>query len=269
MELVQICDDEWVFHDATIDSEVEEQFDEALEAHEHGDLMTANRIARNVVSSCPNHIDALHHLSLWAHESGDGIAAYAFCQAAVGIGLHAIPPDFSWNRSRLLWLELRNRPFLRAYDNLALHRIDQKDWTEAIAILTRLLAVNPNDNQGCRYVLPYCCFETGDLPFVINHCHQNRHDSSPFIQYSHALAHVLANQMPEARAAMEHAVRTSPLVAKELIANDHPEPERVLPGTYTVGGNTEAWDYWNQSGKFWDRSETAMTLLKEIVNATG
>ena len=36
----------------------------------------------------------------------------------------------------------------------------------------------------------------------------------------------------------QRAVLALPLVAKELLANSHPEPERTAPGTYTIGGRT-------------------------------
>ena len=78
-------------------------------------------------------------------------------------GLHAIPPDFHWDRSRLSWGHIENRPFMRAYHNLAIHRLEQQAWEAAIEILSRLLAVNPNDNQGACYELTSCWFETGKI----------------------------------------------------------------------------------------------------------
>ena len=162
MELIEQFDNEWVFQDPTITPAIDDEFEEALEASRRGDHRAAERIARAIASRCPNHIDAHHHLAMWIEKRGDMVTAYAFCQAAVSIGLHAIPPDFDWDRSRMEWGHLENRPFMRAYHNLALHRMRQKDWEAAIGVLSRLLAVNPNDNQGVRYELPQCWFETGD-----------------------------------------------------------------------------------------------------------
>ena len=69
---------------------------------------------------------------MWIEKRGDMVTAYAFCQAAVSIGLHAIPPDFHWDRSRMEWGHLENRPFMRAYHNLAIHRTKQKAWEARI-----------------------------------------------------------------------------------------------------------------------------------------
>ena len=109
MQLTKHDDNEWVFGDPAISYDIEEQFDAALEADDQGDSETAERMVRDVVRKCPNHIDALHHLSLWLGERGDTLGAYVYCQAAVAIGLHAIPRDFDWGRSRLPWGCLENR----------------------------------------------------------------------------------------------------------------------------------------------------------------
>ena len=188
MELIEQFENEWVFHDPTI-TEIDEDFYDALEVAGGGDLRAAERMARDIVHRCPNHIDALHHLALWMGERGDTVSAYAFCQAAVSIGLHAIPPDFHWNRSRMEWGHLENGPFMRAYHALAIQRMEQLAWEAAILILSRLLAVNPNDNLGVRYELPACWLETDDTAAVIEHCRHHEDDASPFMVYSHVLAH--------------------------------------------------------------------------------
>ena len=266
MELIRQESNEWVFEDSTISHEVDEEFDAALEAADQGDLRVAERLARLVLRKCPDHIDALHHLALWLGERGDTLAAYVHCQAAVAIGLQAIPPDFNWKRSRLRWGYLENRPFMRAYQALALHRMDQRAWDDAILILGRLLAVNPNDNQGVRYELPKCWFETGDVDAVVEHCRAHRNDASPFIRYTNALALTMADRIPEGREALASAIRSSPLVARELLAKRHPEPDDGFAGSYVVGGPSEAWVYWDAYGTYWRRSKDAMKLLRELAS---
>ena len=84
--------------------------------------------------------------------------------------------------------------------------------------------------------------------------------------YPNALAHVLADDTPAAQSALKRAILAQPLVAKELLADRHPEPRRSHPGTYTMGGRSEAWDYWKLSGEYWRRSDTAMALLRRILD---
>lgn len=263
MELVQVHDNEWAFHDPTITNEVEDKFNDALEAYDRGSDGEAEEMVRDVLAECPNHIDALHHLGVFLGECDEDLDSYAYCQAAVSVGLQAIPSNFRWDGDRISWLELDNRPFLRAYHTLAVHRMHQGAWHDAIVILQRLLAVNPNDNQGARHFLPKCWFEVNDVAAVVDHCQRYRNDSMPEILYSHALALVLARKKKEAQAVLQDCVQRLPLVAEELLSRAHPEPAREHPGLVKFGGPVQAWLYWKEYGRYWRKSRSAKALLRE------
>ena len=264
MKLIEIEKNEWVFWEPSLTAEVDEQFDRALDIYDAGDYETAKALLRTIAMQCPNHIDAMHHLSVWYGEEGKELECYTFCQAAVSIGLHAIPKRFRWDRGKIRWLELRNRPFMRAYNNLGLWRLDQERWDDAIEILGRLLRVNPNDNQGTRYLLPKCWFEKDEISAILGHCRKYRNDIGPEILYSNVLALVLDGQEEEAKTALEDCVMELPLVAKELLKQRHPEPKGRYPGHITVGGRDQAWVYWKEYGKYWRNSKSAMTLLRQV-----
>ena len=156
---------------------------------------------------------------------------------------------------------------MRAYHTLAIHRMEQGAWQDAIVILKRLLTVNPNDNQGARHLLTQCWFEVGDEEAVIDLCERYAGDVMPEILYSKALALAIAKRVPEARTALEACLDRLPLVAKELLSRKHPEPHRTHPGTITLGGADQAWEYWNEYGRYWRKSRSAMALLREAAEA--
>lgn len=264
MELVQVHANEWAFQDPALTNEVEDNFNDAIEMYDSGSFAEAEEMVRAVVEECPNHIDALHHLGLFLGEREEVADSYAYCQAAVSVGLQAIPDTFRWDSDRISWLELDNRPFLRAYHALAIHRMEQGAWHEAIVILKRLLAVNPNDNQGARHLLPKCWFEVRDTPAIIDHCQRYQGDSMPEILYSHALALAIAKKTKEARKVLQECVERLPLVAEELLNRQHPEPVREYPGSITLGGEDQAWVYWKEYGRYWRKSKPAETLLREV-----
>ena len=263
MELIEVGQDEWHFSDSSLTSEIMDEFHDALNLREEGRDHEAESVISSVLTACPNHIDALHHLGLWLAEEGDALQSYALCLAAVGAGLHAVPPRFSWATSKLPWPDLDNRPFLRAYHCLGIWRMDQRLWDQAIEIFSRLLRVNPNDNQGARYLLPQCWFEKGDSAAVIELCRKFPEDPGPDLRYSNALALVLSGQEAKARESLAQCVQRRPLVAEELLRSSHPEPDRKHPGMITLGGADEAWEYWRNWGPYWERSEKAMDLLRE------
>lgn len=266
MKLVEMEKNNWSFEeDSTFTSEILERFDQALDIWAKGHDEEAEKMLHAVVAACPNHIDALHHLSLLYSGQGREVEAYIYCQAAVGIGLHALPQKFSWKTARMEWGWLENRPFMRAYHNLGMWNLDNARYDEAIGIFKRFLSVNPNDNQGVRYLLPHCWFEKNELSKIVTHCRKYREDVAPEILYSEALALALLGRNEEARTALENGVAKLPLVGRELLKKRHPRPKSVLEGYISHGGADQAYYYWKSFGNYWSESESALGLLRQVV----
>ena len=266
MKLVEMEKNNWGFEeDSTFTSEIFERFDQALDTWEKGHDEVAEKMLCAVVAECPHHIDALHHLSLIYREQGRETEAYICCQAAVGIGLHALPQKFSWKTARMEWLWLENRPFLRAYHSLGVWNLGNARYDEAIGIFRRLLSVNPNDNQGVRYLLPHCWFEKNEPSKIVTHCRKYRKDIAPEILYSEALALARLGRSEEALKALENCVAELPLVGRELLKKRHPRPKSKIEGYISHGGADQAYYYWKAFGKYWSESESALELLRQVV----
>lgn len=266
MKLEEIERNSWIFRNTTITDDIDEKFSQAMDTCEAGDLEHAEILLLTILAECPNHIDTIHNLSLIYDEQGREIEAYVFCQAAVSVGLQAIPGQFEWSNSKLEWAWLENRPFMRAYDNLGLWHLNNCRYDDAIEIFERLLSVNPNDNQGIRYLLPICWFEKGELSKIVVHCRRYADDIAPEILYSEALALAGIGRDRDARTALRNCVTKLPLIAKELLKKKHPSPKSRSPGGYvTSRGADEAYAYWKCFGKYWQESESAMELLNQVV----
>ena len=265
MKLVEIERNDWIFRDPTITYEIDDKLDQALDIWEAGHDESAEKMLRAVVEACPNHIDALHHLSLIYNEQGRKLEAYVFCQAAVSIGLQAIPRKFKWDNARVTWGMLENRPFMRAYHNLGLWHFHSGRYDDAIEIFQRLLSVNPGDNQGVRYLLPICWFKKNELSAILDLCSQYPNDIGPEILYSRALALARLGRDKDARTVLENCVVELPLVGKEILKKRHPRPKSYTEGYITLGGPDQAYVYWRDFGKYWSASESAMNLLRQAM----
>ena len=266
MKLVEMEKNNWGFEeDSTFTREIFERFDQALDIWETGHDEEAENMLRAVVEECPNHIDALHYLSLLYGGQGREVEAYIYCQAAVGIGLHALPKKFRWETARMEWGWWENRPFMRAYRNLGMWNLDNARYDEAIEIFERLLSVNPNDNQGVRYLLPKCWFEKNELPRILTHCRKYADDVCPEILYSEALALARLGRSEEALEALEACVAKLPLVGRELLKKRHPRPKSKMEGYITHGGPDQAYQYWQLFGQYWSESESALELLRQVM----
>jgi tetratricopeptide (TPR) repeat protein len=64
--------------------------------------------------------------------------------------------------AKVPWGITENRPYLRALRNLALVLAEQKKWDEALAIHKRMMKLNPNDNQGVRWLIGLEHLRVGD-----------------------------------------------------------------------------------------------------------
>lgn len=264
MKLEQVDKDAWVFQDDVVPDELGDEFETALRAWQEGKIAITEKTLLDVVARCPDYIDALHHLALLYQQTGRDTAAFAYWQAAVGVGLRAFPDAFSWSHSQLEWGFLQNRPFLRAYHSLGLWFREHGQYADAIDVFSRLLTVSPNDNLGTRYILPECWFGAGEPAKVIAHCQIHGEDSGPDIQYSHGLALVTCGKVESAKQVLEAAVSRLPLVAKELLKKSHRRPAGYRDGYISWGGADQAYDYWQRMGKYWQKSEKAMHLLKVV-----
>lgn len=263
MKLKETEKQHWLFPDEHITEELYDALDEALGNLERQKIPLVEKQLLAIIKKCPDHIDALHHLSLIYGETGRDVESYIYAQAAVGVGFQAFPSTFSWSKSRLEWGFTSNRPFLRAYHNLGLWFFNHKQYDGAIEIFGRLLAVSPNDNLGVRYILPECWFAQDKPELVLAHCKTWSEDCSPEIQYTYCLALVACDQVDAAKKLLTGAIGQFPLVAKELLKTAHRRPKSSFPGTITLGGADQAYDYWHQYGKYWSSSVLAMNLLKE------
>ena len=61
---------------------------------------------------------------------------------------------------------------------------------------------------------------------------------------------------------LKKAIRKSPKVARELLKKRHTPPKTLFPDRYTVGGEDEAYYYWERNGILWDDPEMKEWLIQ-------
>jgi tetratricopeptide (TPR) repeat protein len=133
-------------------------FEEGMEHWWAGHRREALSYFRRAVKIDPLHADAHNHLGIASLDARKLKDAEQHFRAAVDGGGRRVERD-----GRLVpWPILENRPYLRALGNLALALAEQRKWAEALAIHQRMLELNPNDNQGVRYLIGVEHLQVGD-----------------------------------------------------------------------------------------------------------
>ena len=127
----------------------------------------------------------------------------------------------------------------------------------------RLLAVNPNDNQGCRMLLMDSLIQSKEWKKALAHAARHK-DDGVWLAYGRALAHAGFGQRGETLSCLEAgtqaAIRTGALVSGRVDLLRYIEDNRI-------GGDANHEAYWEANRKAWARPEAqlARELLTEHV----
>jgi tetratricopeptide (TPR) repeat protein len=135
-----------------------EDFEDALDTFRSGRHEIAARLLREFLKKFPYHIDSYHHLGIIETDLGHRGRALKYFEMGYRIGLRSFPEKFA---GRLPWIHLKNRPFLRAAHGYGLALERERRHLEAVDVYEQILALNPADNQGIRYLLPSLYLEAG------------------------------------------------------------------------------------------------------------
>ena len=129
-----------------------EELDDLLERRDAGKLSEARFVGalEDLVARNPWFIDGHAHLGYALYHRGKFELALECCERGFSLGTELLPADF---REFIEWGYLDNRPFLRAAHGVVLCNLRLGRAQEAIAIMEKMLAWNPGDNQGIRYII--------------------------------------------------------------------------------------------------------------------
>ncbi|HEX5181875.1 MAG TPA: DUF6429 family protein [Allosphingosinicella sp.] len=122
----------------------------AFDAMEAEDRATRIALARKALAVSPLCSDG--HLIL-ALEEEDPEQALALCRRAVEAGAEALGKAVFEEDAGHFWGLIETRPYMRARCQLAMLLWDAGEQDEAIGHYRDMLRLNPNDNQGIRYLL--------------------------------------------------------------------------------------------------------------------
>jgi hypothetical protein len=124
-----------------------------------------------------------------------------------------------------------------------------------------MLRLNPNDNQGIRYLLMDCLLIPGRDDEAAELIKRYKEDGSAAWSWSRALLAFRRNgDSPESRGALSEAMTDNPHVAP-LLLGDKKMP-RQLPAYIGMGDKNEAVAYVHGAAEAWAATPDALVWLK-------
>lgn len=197
-------------------------------------------LARRALEISPDCADA--YVLLAEESTRSARKAKDLFEQGVQAAKRALGPEVFEEGAGHFWDIIETRPYMRARSGLA-----QTLWVlgkrqEAIEHFTDLLRLNPNDNQGLRYLLASCLFDAGMDDALEKLLDQYKEDASATWLYTRAIW-LFRREGPsrKANAALRKALKANPHVPLYLLGQK--EPPAFLPPYISFGDESEAVDY--------------------------
>ncbi len=258
---------EWAFIESAKIIRIHPKLHIAEKLMEEGELESSEEKFREIIKSAPDCIEAYNDLYHCLCYQGKFERAFQDLENIVQLLIKALPEKLFTKGQTLSWGFLENRSFMRLYENLGFAYLEEGMLLKAKTIFESLLGWNRNDNQGIREYAITAYFELKDPASIIKLCSHYPEDALAGVLYGWPLALCMQGKMDKARKVLKRAIEYLPKVAKELLKEKHRRPKSSHPGFITLGGEDQAYAYWDTYGKYWHANEEAMLLLKNVVQA--
>jgi tetratricopeptide (TPR) repeat protein len=159
------------------------------------------------------------------------------------------------------WGLLETRPYMRARQGLAQMLWDKGLRDEAVTHYRDMLRLNPNDNQGIRYLLLDCLLILGRDANAAKLIKRYKEDGSAAWSWSRTLLTFRRNgDCPESRNALSQAINDNTHIAG-LLLGDRKMP-RQLPAYVGIGDKNEAVAYVHGAIAAWTAMPGALAWLR-------
>lgn len=221
-------------------------------------------LAREALALSPRCADAYLVLAHEAREAGEALDMH---RQAVTAGAEAVGEAAFEDDVGLFWGLIQTRPYMRARHELALALWRGGDRDEAIDHYQDMLRLNPNDNQGVRYLLMDALLELGRDAEAAALLERYEGDGSAAWAWSDAL--LAFRRTPAgaaARKALIEAIGINPHVPAYLLGKKR--LPRTLPDFIGMGDEDEAVAYVHGAAEAWAVTPGAKAWVAEVQAST-
>lgn len=157
------------------------------------------------------------------------------------------------------WGMIETRPYMRARAGLAQCLWAIGKLEEAITHYQELIRLNPNDNQGIRYILAASLLEMGDIDALQQLLEQYDEPTAEWLYTKTLVAFIKQGDSTEARRLLMDARKHNPHVVSYLLGEKKLPSQ--LPERVGFGDKSEAVTYAAEFGTGWYKTEDALDWL--------
>jgi yecA family protein len=227
-------------------------------AYDADSPLEAVSLAKQALDMDPHSVEALLLLARWdAHNKTEQLN---YLRKAVAAGESQLGPDYFEQNTGHFWGLLETRPYMQALADLATAYRDNKKPRSAIELLEKSLQLNPNDNQGIRYLLLTLYLEQQRYDQARALLHQYSDDQSAFTLFSQLLLdYVATGDCAETRKQRRDAKSYNKYVVQYL--SGRKKLPKFMPDYYGLGDKNEAILYAADNRNLWRQVMGAIPWL--------
>jgi tetratricopeptide (TPR) repeat protein len=200
---------------------------------------------------------------LLAEEKADSPEeAFKFYEAGVKAGERALGKETFEEEAGHFWGMVEARPYMRARLGLAQCLWLMGKREQAIQHYCDLLKLNPNDNQGVRYLLAASLLEIGKIDALEELLGQYDEPTADWLYTKALVAYIRQGETIESRQLLKEALDCNPHVASYLLGEK--KLPRQLPERIGFGDKSEAIAYAAEFGTGWYQTKGAVDWLASV-----
>jgi tetratricopeptide (TPR) repeat protein len=248
--------------DAEADARQEAQ-ELAFDAMEAETEAQASKLAKRALAKDPDCVDAL--VVMAGIESDSPRKMIEALQKAVAAGERSLGAKFFKENKGHFWGLIETRPYMRALEQLAALLRAEGLNLDAIKHYEKILALNPNDNQGVRDPLLGLYLATDNLEAARKLLKDYEEDSMANFAWGRVLERFLSADLPGAAAALKKARTGNRFV--ELYLSGQKGLPKQMPEMYSMGSDEEAVILLDNMSFAWgEHKEAVFWLMEQLMN---
>ncbi|HUU85252.1 MAG TPA: hypothetical protein VM243_17265, partial [Phycisphaerae bacterium] len=217
------------------------------------------KLARQALEICADCADAY---VLLAEEVSDLDEACTLYRQGVEAGERSLGRATFREEAGQFWGILETRPYMRAREGLARGLWASGHQEEAVKHYRDLLRLNPDDNQGIRYVLAACLLELGKDRELSRLLDRYEEDSAQWLYLRALSTFRREGNTPLARKQVKQAINGNPHVPSFLLGRR--ELPWSLPELMGLGNEDEAVHVATEMEEGWKATPGALEWLEEL-----
>lgn len=215
------------------------------------------KLIKQALELDPDNADAYNYLASIEKDIEKSIKLY---KKAIKAGEKSLGKQFFSENKGHFWGLIETRPYMRAKAGLADCLFAKKEVDQAIEIYEEMLELNPNDNQGVRYLLSTVLLEKGDLARFELFTKSIEDEDCAVWNYNNALYHFKKfGNTAKTKRVLRFAYKSNRFVIDYLLGiKKMPD---TPPQYIGIGDENEAVSYVYNTWSIWDKTEGVFDWL--------